>query len=99
MISVTVDLPDSLHRRLTRLAEAQGETVAGLLARTAERCPDDQGLEILEQMAARAKPGGMAEIFAAVPDAEPLPFDRLVDPEPFDREKYDRMIGRTPAER
>ena len=98
MIPVTVELSDALHGRLARMADARGTTAAGLLAEFAAEASAQDAF--FEKMAARAAEPGptLAEILDRVPNAEPLPWDRLENPEPFDRAAYRRLIGRPDAD-
>ncbi|MFH5805184.1 hypothetical protein [Alienimonas sp. DA493] len=96
MISVTVELPDAVHEFLARTAADRETTVERLIAEAVGGEVDlarwQAERDGLERRAARAEAGAMAEILARVPDVPAEPYDRLDDPEPFDRAAFEAMV-------
>lgn len=80
MSSVTVELPNSLHRKLEELAEREGISVSQFLATAAAE--KMSALETFENIMREAKKRDTRKSFekflAAVPDVEPEnPDDRI----------------------
>ena len=84
MISLTVNLPESLHKKARELAASRNLSMDALvtiaLSQSLSRLvPEPQ----LEERAARADGQGITGFLAQVPDAQPPEWDRL--PEGYQR--------------
>ncbi len=75
---LTVQIPDSLHRSLTTLAEQEGYSVDQFLASAAaEKMAVLMTLDYLRREAAQGKREDFERFLAAVPHLEPDETDRL----------------------
>jgi hypothetical protein len=78
MSTLSVRLPNSLHRKLREFAEREGTSINQLISSAvAEKLAAHLTVEYLEE---RARPGSREKFEAAlrtVPDVEPADFDRL----------------------
>ncbi|HUF61202.1 MAG TPA: toxin-antitoxin system HicB family antitoxin [Verrucomicrobiales bacterium] len=78
MSALTVRLPDSLHRHLKRVAEADGVSVNQFISlAVAEKLSALQTYDLIAQRAARSSREDFLEAMAAVPDVPPVPGDEL----------------------
>ena len=78
MSTVSVNLPESLHRKIEELARGEGISVEQFIASaTAEKMAAWVGIEYLEERAARGSREKFEEALAQVPDIEPDDVDRL----------------------
>jgi predicted transcriptional regulator len=75
--TVSVNLPESLHRKVEELARGEGISVEQFIASaTAEKMAALVGIEYLEERAARGSQEKFEEALSQVPDVEPEDFDR-----------------------
>lgn len=80
MSVVTVELPNSLHKKLEELAEKEGISLSQFLATAAaEKMSALETFEyIIEQAKGRDTRKGFEKVLRAVPDVEPEnPLDRI----------------------
>ncbi len=78
MSKVTVDLPESLHRRAAALAAADGSTLDHFIAlAVAEKLSAMGTVEYLRQEAAAGRNDDFDRSLDAVPSAAPAETDRL----------------------
>ena len=81
MSALSLRLPESLHRRLSEVAEKEGVSINQLInSAVAEKV---SALLTEEYLEARAKLGSRSRFLAAlakVPDVEPQPADRIAAP-------------------
>ncbi len=79
MSAVTVELPNSLHKKLEELAEKEGFSLEQFLASAAaEKLSAMLQTEFLEHEAKRGTREAFEKVLAAVPDVEPEnPDDRI----------------------
>lgn len=72
MSVLTVDLPDSLHRKLKEIAKAEGVSLDELVIEMVEKISASKTLEQIKQEASKRDTRKSFEKFlAAVPDIEP----------------------------
>ena len=72
MSRVTVELPNSLHRKLEELAEKEGFSLEQFLtSAAAEKLSVMLQTEFLEREARKGTRKGFKKVLAAVPDVEP----------------------------
>jgi predicted transcriptional regulator len=79
MSSVTIELPNSLHKKLEELAEKEGFSLEQFLtSAAAEKLSVMLQTEFLEREAGLGTREGFEKVLAAVPDVEPEnPDDRI----------------------
>jgi len=78
MSAVTVELPNSLHKKLVELAEKEGFSLEQFLASAAEKLSVMLQTEFLEREARLGTREGFERVLQAVPDIEPEnPDDRI----------------------
>ena len=78
MTTLTIRLPDSVHRKVKELAARDGISVNQFFASaTAEKMAAFLTLDRLRQEAALAKREDFLAVMNRVPDAEPMPGDEL----------------------
>lgn len=78
MTTLTIRLPDSVHRKVKELAARDGISVNQFIASaTAEKMAAFLTLDHLRQEAALAKREDFLAVMNRVPDAEPMPGDEL----------------------
>lgn len=76
--TVSVNLPESLHRKVEELARGEGISVEQFIATaTAEKMAALVTVDYLEERAARGSQEKFKKALAQVPDVEPEEFDRL----------------------
>ncbi len=76
MSALTVRLPDSLHRHLKSVAEADGVSVNQFISlAVAEKLSALQTYDLIAQRAARGSREAFLEAMAAVPNREPVAGD------------------------
>lgn len=96
MSTLSLRLPESLHRRLSDLAEQEGISINQLISSAVGE--KMSALMTEEYLIARAKGGGRKAFLAAlsrVPDVEPVDVDRISSP----ANKALQRTGRKPARR
>lgn len=82
MSTLSVRLPDSLHKHLKAAARQEGISVNQLVNRAiTEKLSTLDTRDYLEQRAQRANREAFEEVLAKVPDVEPEAFDRLSEAE------------------
>ena len=78
MSSLTVELPDSLRKRIEDLAAKEGYTISQFLASAAaEKFAVVMTLDYLRREAAAGRREDFERYLQAVPDAQPIETDRL----------------------
>ena len=78
MSTLSLRLPESLHRRLSALAEKEGVSINQLISSAvAEKMSALLAEEYLVARAGRGKRSRFLEVLAKIPDVEPEPKDRL----------------------
>lgn len=78
MSTLTIQLPDSLRRRIEALAAKEGYSVSQFLASAAgEKLAVMTTMDYLRQEASAGRREDFERYLAAVPDSEPAPGDRL----------------------
>jgi predicted transcriptional regulator len=78
MSSLTIDLPDSLKKRIEALARAEGYSVEQFLASAAgEKLAAMLTMQYLRQEADAGRRADFERYLSAVPDIEPADEDRL----------------------
>jgi hypothetical protein len=78
MNKITIELPESIHKRAIALAEKHGISVDYLITiALAERIGSLDTVSYLEERAKRGSAEKLREILAKVPDVEPEEYDRL----------------------
>jgi hypothetical protein len=78
MISLTIDLPDSLKKRIEALAEAEGFSVSQFLTSAAgEKLAVMLTMQYLRQESDAGRREDFERYLSAVPDIEPPEEDRL----------------------
>jgi len=77
MSTVSVHLPDPVHRKIKELADREGVSVDQFLAAAAEKLASVTGLEYLEQRAERGSLEKLHGILDRVPHVLPDPGDEL----------------------
>lgn len=77
MATLSLRLPDSLHRHLKGLAEREGVSINQLISTAvAEKMSALMTVDFLGDLAAKGDRRAYDEILARVPAAEPDPWDR-----------------------
>ena len=80
MNTLTVQLPESLHRSIQELAEREGYSVDQFLASAAaEKMAALRTLDYLRQEGAAGKREDFERYLANVPDQEPIETDRITE--------------------
>lgn len=78
MSTISVRMPESLHKRLKHLSKKEKTSINQLVTlAVAEKLSALETLEYLEQRAARGSREAFDQILAKVPDVEPDPGDAL----------------------
>lgn len=78
MSTMSVRLPESLHRQARELAEREGVSINQLVATAlAEKVSALMTLEYLEERASRGSVAAFRKVLAKVPAAEPVEGDEL----------------------
>ena len=78
MSTITIQLPESLHRSIQSLAEAEGYSVDQFLASAAaEKMAALRTVEYLRREAATGRRADFERFLGAVPDGEPCETDRI----------------------
>lgn len=78
MSTMSLRLPDSLHRKVREFARKEGVSINQLVATAlAEKLSAMMTVEYLEQRAARGRRDRFEEALAKVADTEPGPEDRI----------------------
>ncbi len=78
MSTLSVRLPDSLHKQIKKLAKQEGISMNQFIAlAVAEKMSALMTVEYLEQRARRGSREKYDAVLAKVPDVEPEEFDRL----------------------
>ena len=78
MSTLSVRLPDSLHKQIKKLAKQEGISMNQFIAlAVAEKMSALMTVEYLEQRARRGSREKYDAVLAKVPDVEPEKFDRL----------------------
>jgi predicted transcriptional regulator len=78
MSTLSLRLPESLHRRLSELAEKEGVSINQLISSAvAEKMSALLAEEYLAERAARGKRSRFDQVLAKIPDVEPDAKDRL----------------------
>jgi hypothetical protein len=78
MSAVSLRLPDSIHRRIRELAQAEGVSINHLITTAlVEKLSALRAEEYLSQRASRGTPENFDRVLAGVRDVAPLPEDRL----------------------
>jgi hypothetical protein len=81
MSTISLRLPESLHRQLRELAQAEGISINQLIATAAaEKVAVLTTLDYLGERAGRGDRERFERILDRVPDVEPEPSDRLIEP-------------------
>jgi predicted DNA-binding protein len=76
MSTISLRLPESVHRRLAELAEQEGVSLNQLIASAAaEKLAAIMTEQYLADRAANASRSRFAQVLAKVPDVAPEPFD------------------------
>lgn len=78
MTALTIRLPDSLHKEIKRLAQAEGVSINQFL--TLAAAEKISALRTMDYLRAEASKGSRADFeafLAAVPDIEPMEDDQL----------------------
>lgn len=89
MTTLSVRLPNSIHAKLTELAEQEGTSINQLInSAVAEKLAALMTEEYLDQRAARATQEGFDAVLAKIPRAKPAAGDELPP-------GYKRRRGRT----
>lgn len=78
MTALTIRLPESLHKEIKRLAEAEGVSINQFLTlAAAEKISALRTIDYLRMEASKGSRVDFEAFLAAVPDAEPMEDDRL----------------------
>jgi len=82
MATLSLRLPDSLHRHLKDLAEKERVSINQLISTAvAEKVSALMTVDYLEALAREGSREAFERVLARVPDVEPDPWDRLTSPE------------------
>lgn len=80
MSTLSIRMPDSLHRRLRELSEEEHASINQLVTlAVAEKLSTIEAMNYLEQRARRGSRETFERIMAKVPDVDPPDYDRLPD--------------------
>lgn len=78
MATLSLRMPESLHRHLKKLAEEEGTSINQLInTAVAEKMSSLMTLEYLEHRAAKGSREDLRKILDEVPDVEPEAWDQL----------------------
>jgi len=78
MTTLSLRMPESLHRHLKVLAKEEGVSINQLInSAVAEKMSSLMTLEYLQKRAAQGSRGDLRRILDEVPDVEPERYDRL----------------------
>ena len=78
MSTLSVRLPDSLHKQIKKLAKEEGISMNQFIAlAVAEKLSALMTVEYLEERAKRGSRAKFEAVLAKVPDVEPEEYDRL----------------------
>jgi hypothetical protein len=78
MSSITIRLPDSIHKKAKEVAKADGISLNQFISSAVgEKLSSILTLDYLKQRAALGSEGDFDRILDMVPDREPLEYDRL----------------------
>ena len=78
MSTLSIRLPDSLHKRIKQMAEAEGISMNQfIILAVAEKMSALATVEYLEERAKRGSRQKFEAILANVPDVEPEEYDKL----------------------
>ena len=78
MTAMTIRLPDSLHKEIKKLAQAEGVSINQFLTlAAAEKISALRTVAYLHEEAAKGSRADFEAFLAAVPDNEPMEDDRL----------------------
>lgn len=78
MSSITVRLPDSIHKKAREVAKADGVSLNQFIsAAVGEKLSSVLTVDYLKERAKKGDPSGFDQVLAIVPDREPLDEDRL----------------------
>lgn len=81
MATLSLRLPDSLHRHLKELAEKEKVSINQLISTAvAEKMSALMTADYLEGMAAKGSREAFEAVLAKVPDVEPDPWDQWTSP-------------------
>jgi len=82
MATLSLRLPDSIHRQLKGLAEKEKVSVNQLISTAvAEKVSALMTVDYLEALAREGSREAFERVLARVPDVEPDPWDRWTSPE------------------
>lgn len=80
MTTLSLRMPNSLHKYLKKLADREGTSINQLInTAVAEKMSALMTLEYLEQRASKGSREQLRAILDEVPDVEPADYDRLPD--------------------
>ncbi|MDP6038464.1 MAG: DUF6290 family protein [Candidatus Latescibacteria bacterium] len=78
MSTLSLRLPDSIHRHIREIARREGVSINQFISTAvSEKISALMTEEYLTRRAEKAKQGGLKKILDKVPDREPLPGDEL----------------------
>lgn len=78
MRTLSVRLPESVHRKLKQMAEKEGVSMNQLISlAVAEKLSALMTEDYLNDRAQKANPENFSKLLKKVPDAEPEPYDTL----------------------
>ena len=78
MTAMTIRLPDSLHKEIKKLAQAEGVSINQFLTlAAAEKISALRTVDYLREEAAKGSRADFDAFLAAVPDDEPMEEDKL----------------------
>ena len=78
MSTLSIRLPDSLHKRIKQMAEAEGISMNQfIILAVAEKMSALATVEYLEERAKRGSRQKFEDVLANVPDVEPEEYDKL----------------------
>lgn len=80
MSTISIRMPDYLHKRLRTMSEREHTSINQLVTlAVAEKLSAVETMEYLEERAARGNREDFDSVLAKVPDVEPPEYDRLTD--------------------
>lgn len=95
MSTLSLRLPESLHKRLADLARREGISINQLIiTAVAEKMAALDTEDLLTERAARGSRSRFLAALAKVPDIEPLPGDELSAPPPKKRAQTPKRASR-----
>ena len=78
MSTLSLRLPDSIHRHIKEIAQQEGVSINQFISTAvSEKVSSILTEEYLKERAQKAKPGTLKKILDQVPDHDPLPGDEL----------------------